>query len=358
MPAPTSLTRTYESLLTTTLDKIRDVLEDQISTGTKLLYFYKRAGNWKGVNSGGAKYAQPLMYGITPADSYSGTGVLDVTPFEGITEAFFDWRQAAAPIVITGLEEFQNRDADGTRVLDLLKARTKQALLGLEDFFNKGMLQGLGAIDTTSVTTAYVSALNSSSFIDPLGLTIKYDPTSSTTIGSVNQATNSWWRNQLVDAGSGTYAATSFAGLLKAIRGLKMLCTKGPGGSPDVYLSDLSTHLLVETALAAAHRNPDYQKADIPFENIMLYGQPFVWDENVPDVATPSTTITKGTIFALNTKFLGVAFDKERNFTPGPFVKPENQDAKVAHIQWTGTHWVSNRRKQGVMGNIDITIAS
>lgn len=357
MPA-TSLTRSYESLLTTTLDKIRDVLEDQISTGTKLLYFYKKAGNWKGVNSGGAKYMVPLMYGLTPADAYSGNGVLDVTPFEGMTDAFFDWRQAAVPIVITGLEEFQNRDAEGTRILDLLKARTKQALLGLEDFFNTALLQGLGRTDTTSITTAYVSPLNGASFCDPLGLLVKYDPTTSTTIGSVNQNTNTWWRNQTVNAGSGTYNATTFAGALKAIRALKMLCTKGPGGSPDVYLSDLSTHLFVETALAAAHRNPDYQKADIPFENIMLYGQPFVWDENCPDVFTPSTTITKGTIFALNTKFTGVAFDKEHNFTPGPFVKPENQDSKAAHIMWYGTHWTSNRRKQGVLGNLDLTIQS
>ena len=110
--------------------------------------------------------------------------------------------------------------------------------------------------------------------------------------------------------------------------------------------------------MAAAHRNPDYQKADIPFDNIMVYGQPFVWDENVPDVKTGTVAITKSSIFALNTKFTGVTFDKERNFTPGPFVKPENQDSKVAHIQWTGTHWTSNRRKLGVLGGLDPAIAS
>jgi hypothetical protein len=358
MSAPTSLTRTYESLLTTTLDKIRDILEDQISTGTKLLYFYRRAGNWKGVTSGGAKYMVPLMYGLTPADAYSGNGVLDVTPFEGMTDAFFDWRQGAAPIVITGLEEFQNRDADGTRILDLLKSRTKQALLGMEDFFNRTMLQGLGKVDGASITSAYVSTLNSATFLDPLPLTIKYDPTTSTTIGSVNQSTNSWWQNQTVNAASGNYNATTYAILLKAIRHLKMLCSKGPGGAPDVYLSDLAMHEQVESALASSHRNPDYQKADIPFENIMLYGQPYVWDENVPDVANGSTTITAGSLFALNTKFLGVAFDKEHNFTPGPFVKPENQDSKAAHIMWYGTHWCSNRRKQGVLGNASLSIGS
>ena len=35
-------------------------------------------------------------------------------------------------------------------------------------------------------------------------------------------------------------------------------------------------------------------------------------------------------------------------------LKPENQDAKTSHILWLGGVGVSNRRKQGVMGGIDI----
>jgi hypothetical protein len=163
-----------------------------------------------------------------------------------------------------------------------------------------------------------VSNFNSATFIDPLPLTVKFDPTTSTSIGSVNQNLNSWWQNQTVDGSTGNYnSSTSYSLMLKGIRHLKMLCSKGPGGSPDVYLGDLAMHEQVESALAASHRNPDYQKADIPFENIMLYGQPFVWDENVADAKSGSTTITYGTIYALNTKFLGVSFDKEHN-PPSP----------------------------------------
>jgi hypothetical protein len=60
----------------------------------------------------------------------------------------------------------------------------------------------------------------------------------------------------------------------------------------------------------------------------------------------------------LNTKFWGVRVDKETNFAPTPFIKPENQDAKTAHILWLGALGVSNRRKQGVGGKIDETIAA
>lgn len=349
----TSLTRLYESVLTSTLDMIRPVIEDQISTGTKLLYFYKKKGNWKGVSAGGAKYAVPLMYEIVGSDSYSGYSTLDVAPFEGVTDAFFDWRQSASHVTISGLEEFQNRDAEGVRVLDLLKLRTKQALLGIEDFFSRGLMQGQGKNDTTSITSAYVSPLNGSVFLDPLPLIVKFDPTTSTTIGSVNEATNTWWQNK-----TSTSSASSFAAFLKELRALYTQCSRGPGGSPDFHVCTLGTFDLYESALAASHRNPDYQKADIPFESVLFKGKPVVAEEHTPDVFTGSTTITKGTWFQLNSSFLGITFDNEHNFSPGPFVRPENQDARTAQVLWYGAHWCSNRRKQGVLGKIDETISS
>ena len=41
--------------------------------------------------------------------------------------------------------------------------------------------------------------------------------------------------------------------------------------------------------------------------------------------------------------------DSQHNFSVGDFVNPENQDAKTALVLWYGVHWVSNRRKQGVL---------
>ena len=94
----TSVTRSYTALITSVLDKVRKQVEDQISANNKLLYFYRRSGNWKGVSSGGDRYRVPLMYELGAADSYSGYGQIDVTPADGMTAAFFDWRQAAAAI--------------------------------------------------------------------------------------------------------------------------------------------------------------------------------------------------------------------------------------------------------------------
>ena len=224
--------------------------------------------------------------------------------------------------------------------------------MGLQTFFNQSMLQGSGG---SAITTPYTSAMNGSTFIDPLPLQVKYDPTTSTTIGNLNQSTYTWWRNQLFNS-----ISTTYAGFLKELRRLRNLCSKGPGGSPDLHLTDQFSYELYEAALAASHRNPSYQTADIPFANVDFFGKPVVWDEFTPDVQGGSATqsSSSGTWWMLNSKFWGLKVHSETNFAPTPFVTPENQDAKTSHLLWLGAMGCSNRRKQGVMGGIDSTLTS
>jgi len=352
----TSTTRSYTSIVASVLDKVRDKVEDNITTSTKLLYFYRKSGNWKGVNSGGDKYRVSLMYELGAADSYSSFGQIDVTPADGITSAFFEWRQAAAAVSISGLEEFKNRGSE--RVFDLLKERTNQTVLGIEDLFSKGMLQGHGSIDASSITTARTSSVNASTFIDPLPLLVSYGGTG--TVGGIAAGTETWWKNQTADDTSTTYA-----GFLKALRNMHNLCSKGGGGAkgmPDFHLCDQYTFELYESALASLHQNPSYVNADIPFQNVQFKGKPVVWDEYVPDAKNGDTTVGSstdcGTWYMLNSNFLGVSFDRQHNFTVGDFVNPENQDAKTALVLWYGVHWVSNRRKQGVLCGITTSTAA
>jgi len=351
----TSVTRSYTSLVASVLDKVRDKVEDQITSGNKLLYFYRKSGNWKSVGSGGDRYRVSLRYENATADSYNSFGQIDVTPADGITSAFFDWRQAASSVSISGKEEFQNRGTE--RIFDLLKERTLQGVSGLEEFFSKGMLQGQGSIDATSIATARTSAINGSSFVDPLPLLVQYSPTS--TVGGISASTETWWKNQTADS-----AASTFAGFLQELRNLNNTCSRGGGaakGTPDFHLTNQTTFELYESALADKFRNPSYESGDIPFQNVAFKGKPVVWDEYVADAKNADLTPTgsdAGTWYMLNSNYLGVSFDKEHNFSVGDFVNPENQDAKTALILWYGVHWASNRRKLGVLGGITTTISS
>lgn len=350
---PSSQTLNYDAILSTTLFNYRKTIDDNISKTNALLWFLmnKVEGGYKKIGSIGDRMQIQLMYELGTADSYSGYDQLDVSPMDGITSAFFEWRQAAVPIAISGLEQKKNKGE--AKIVDLLETKTKQAEMGIQEFFNKRLLVGAGG---SSITSAYTSPMNGSSFIDPLPLLVKYDPTSSTTVGNINQLTHSWWQNRK-QAFTG---ATTYAGFLNLLRTLRMVCGRGPGGQPDLHLVDENVYILYEAALASKHQNPSYQKADIPFENIAFYGKPVTYDELVPDVAGGSETVStgSGTWFMLNTKFFQIQVDSETDFTTTPFAKPENQDAKVAHILWLGGIGVSNRRKLGVGGDIDTTITS
>jgi hypothetical protein len=295
----------------------RKTLEDAISTTNAFLFLLmkKVKGGYKVLSDIGDRMAMPLMYELGLADSYSGYDILDVTPADGITSAFFNWSQASVPISISGLEEKKNRGEE--RLINLLESKTQQAELGLQEFFNKRMLQGAGG---STITTAYTSSLNGSTFVDPLPLQVAYDPTASVTIGNINQLTNPWWRNITKDM-----TATTFVGFLKQLRTLRNNCSKGPGGPPDLHVTTQGTAELYEAALAAAHRNPSYQVADIPFDNVGFYGKPVTWDEFMPDYKNGTVTQTKGSWVMLNTKFWGIRVDKDTNFAPTPFVKPENR---------------------------------
>lgn len=350
--APSAVTTQYNDLLSTTLNNYRRTLEDNISKTNAVLWYLKNKvdNGYELVSDIGDRMQVPLMYELGQADSYSGYDVLDVTPMDGITSAFWDWRQASVPIAISALEEKKN--SGEARILSLLEAKTKQAEMGIQEFFNQRLLQGAGG---SSITSAYTSSVNGSTFIDPLPKIVAYDPTASVSVGNINQLTYSWWRNRTSNSVAATYAAW-----FKELRTLHILCSRGPGGMPNMHVADENVYTFYETALAASHRNPSYQSADIPFDNIAFHKKPVVHDEYVPDVQGGSTTqsTTSGTWWMLNMDFMKVKVHKGTNFSPTSFKTPENQDAKVAQILWLGGIGTSNRRKHGVMGGIDTTVTS
>jgi hypothetical protein len=349
---PSSLTLQYDALLSTTLFNYRKTLEDNVSkTNAFLWYMRNKVDNgYETVTDIGDRMQVPLMYELGQADSYSGYDVLDVTPMDGITSAFWEWRQASVPIAISSLEEKKN--SGEARILSLLESKTKQAEMGIQEFFNQRILNGAGG---SSITDPYASPVNGSQFVDPLFLLVKYNPATSTVVGNINQLVHSWWRNQFHDS-----AATTFKGFLQELRKLRVRCGRGPGGYPKLHMTDENVYSMYESALAEFHRNQSYKTADIPFDNILFYGSPVTHDEVMPNVhaGTQTQSETAGTWLMLNTDFFKIKVHRDTNFAPTPFQKPENQDAKVAHVLWLGGVGTSNRRKHGVMGDIDATIAS
>lgn len=361
--SPSSLTDDFGALLTTTLRAYRPKLYDNITKSNKFLAYLQNKGRFK-PQDGGERVQIPLMFAQnTTADIYSGYGVLDTSPQEGITSAFYDWAQLSVSIAISRKEERQN--SGKSRILPLLQSKIDQAEATIKQVLNNCITAGrITASSASGQFLRRTGRLDSGALGPyPLAALIDYTASRSVSVGNINGSTYSFWQNQ-----SKTSAATTFAGFKLELNNLYNSCSKGVGGSPDLMIGD---QVAWETYWGSCSNLERYIINDPKTVNVLggsnslaFRDAAYVWDEVVPDVATNAEvvdgvgTFTKSTTFMINSDTFEWVYDAETNFITTDFVRPENQDARVAQVLWMGAIGVNNRRKNGVIGNISQSITS
>jgi hypothetical protein len=167
----------FDSLLSTTLANYRSQLTDNVFTARPLTYFLMEKGRIRMLN-GGTKIIEPLIYGTnSTVGSYSGYDSLSLTPQEGISAAEYEWKQYAASISISGIEEAKNNGEQ--EIINLLEAKIMQAEESMRESFNQMFFaDGTG---------------NGGKDWNGLGNLVE----ASGTVGGINRATsgNEFWRS-------------------------------------------------------------------------------------------------------------------------------------------------------------------
>jgi hypothetical protein len=344
--AETSETRTYNSLLSTTLENYRPVLHDNIFKDNVVL-FWLGMNDKKRTEDGGERVRETLLYGKNnTVQNYNGYDVLNVTPQEGMTIAYFDWKQMAVSIAISRLEERQNSGKH--RLLNLLEAKTMQAEMSLKEEMNR---QLIGDYSTAA-------SENNGGDTLPLQLSglarfVQKAPEGAYSVGGINQsvASNSWWRNQEVDAGLiGDFAASN-AGLA-SMRSMYNLCSEG-NDHPDFILSDRETFEVYEGMIVGYLRYLDTRYGDAGFVNLRYKGAVVTYDSWFENMTVPQTYSTdQGVMLFLNSKYISFVVDKETDLITTDFVRPTNQDARVAQILLMAELTSGNRRRLGILHEI------
>lgn len=353
--APSQVTLNLDSLFGQSLAAYKKELIDNI--GATNAFFYEMITKELYESQEGGAYIQiPLMYALTPADSYDGYDELSTVPTDGITDAIYQWRQCAAPIAYSMREVKQNKQ----RLVNLVTTRIKQAEMGLQEYFAQSLMWGAAADGGSNLYTARTSSANGSLSILPLPLLISYTPTAAgQVVGNIDQNTQTWWRNKVK-----TSTASTWDGLLTEFLNIFNSAALGTGGKPKVILADQVTY---ETYNMAIYNRFRQIKTDenYPFENIVFKGAHIVMDDKTPDVANNLTNAnTAGSAFFINSDFFKLIYESDSDFellkdeNGKTFQKPVNGDSRVANIAWMGQVTVSNRRKQAVHGAISRTIAA
>src|SRR3990172_2048895 len=153
----TSQTVTYNAVAALALDKLSDKIADAISTGNKALYFYKKKGNWKGIDFGGNQLRIAVMYQLQTLQPIGAYGTVNVNAVDGDTSAYYPWVQTAVPVSFSDLEEFKAGGPESSE--SIVDAKYRQSKASADDFFSKALLRGQAQIDTTSLATPITSSV-------------------------------------------------------------------------------------------------------------------------------------------------------------------------------------------------------
>lgn len=362
---PSTLTDDYGAVLTTTLRNMQPRLHDNITRSNKVIAWLVDNGRVQR-EDGGERVKIALMHAQnSTADIFSAYGTLDTTPQDGITSAFYDWSQLSVSIAISRLEERQNSGPH--RQIGLLQSKTMQAEASIKELLNNCIVAGRitsGASSASGRFSSRVGRLDSGA-LGPLPLAALIDVTNNrnNAIGNINPNTYSFWRNQATSS-----TGTTFAAQKQEMGQVYNDCSRGTGGAPDLLIGDQRAWEQYFNSL----QNQERYIIDTPrivnvlggSEGLKFRGGVFTWDEVVPDPETNAEivdaigTVSASTIYFLNTQTWRYIVDSETDFITTPFIRPENQDARVAQILWMGAMAVNNRRKNGVLYGISRSIVS
>ena len=304
------------ALITTTQEN-RDIKELQDAVFNRLTLFDWLSKKNRVRRGGGTSIIVPIRSSAnTTAASYSNYGTINTAPQDNETAAQFLYKQYAASISLSGKEErVQNKGK--YEVIDLVKTKIDDAEKALQNKLNQDLFAASpGSEDIGSLVTSI-------------------DATSS--IGQINSTTYSFW--QSVNTTSGSFAGQGISDMRTL---WNTLSQRQPSSNPDLILTTPTIHGYYEASLIAQQRYQSDGTGNGSFQKLMFKSAPIDMDAQA----------TAGVMYFLNSDVMELVIDPTTDFKMTEWVKPANQDAKVAQYLVALELVIRNRRKLGKLNTI------
>lgn len=315
-------------ILATTIENRSRKIADNVTNHNFLLKKLEMKGKIKPF-SGGHKILQELSFAENSnAGWYSGYDLLPVGVSDVISAAEYDIKQAAVPVIISGLEQLQN--AGREQMIDLMEARLSVAESTMNNLICGGMYSdGLAA---------------GGKEIDGLEAMIPLDP-SDDSYGGIASATFDFWRNAFSDQtatnGLDPTKIQGFWNTLWAslVRGQDRI---------DTIMCDTTVWEAYVSSLQAQQRFTNTNSADAGFVTLKFMDADVCLDGGIYN-GNLGSGAPAGTAFFLNSDYLHYRPHSARNMVP---LSPNrryatNQDAEVQILAWAGNMTCSGRQFQG-----------
>jgi len=315
-------------IMATTIESRTRKIADNVTNNNALLAKLKKNGRIK-TFSGGTKILQELSFAENNnAGWYSGYDLLPVGVSDVLSAAEYDIKQAAVPVVISGLEQLQNSGRE--KMIDLMESRLEVAEATMANLICGGLYS-----DGTAAGGKQ---------IDGLEAAIPVDPTAAA-YGGIDGGTFTFWQNAVSDQtaanGLDPTKIQGYWNLLWAelVRGMER---------PDLIMADTTVWNAYIASLQAQQRFTNTDSGDAGFATVKFMDADVCLDGGIYNGANGSGA-PAGTAFFLNTKYVHYRPHADRNMVP---LSPNrryatNQDAEVQIMAWAGNLTTSGRMLQG-----------
>ena len=315
-------------IMTTTIESRTRKIADNVTNNNAVLKRLSSKGKVKNF-SGSTYIMQELSFAENSnAGWYTGYDLLPVGVSDVISAAQYNIKQAAVPVIISGLEQLQNSGRE--QMIDLLEGRMAVAESTLANLLTGGIYSdGTGA---------------GGKEIDGLEAAVPVLPAAAP-YGGIDGSTFTFWQNavsnQTAAAGFDPTQIQGFWNLLwsQLVRGQDRT---------DLIMCDSTVWNAYIASLQAQQRFSNTNAADAGFVTVKFMDADVVLDGGIYN-GSLSTGAPAGSAFFLNTDYLFYRPHSARNMVP---LSPNrryatNQDAEVQIIGWAGNLACSGRQFQG-----------
>lgn len=315
-------------IIATTIENRSRKIADNVTNNNAVLKRMSMKGKIK-TFSGGHKILQELSFAENSnAGWYSGYDLLPVGVSDVISAAEYNIKQAAVPVIISGLEQLQN--AGREQMIDLMEGRLQVAESTMANMLTGGLYS-----DGTGSGGKEIDGLNAAVPVDP----------TATPYGGIDGSTYTFWQNKVSDqTAADGLDPTKIQGYWNA---LWASLVRGQDRT-ELIMADTTVWETYIASLQAQQRFSNTNSADAGFVTVKFMDADVVLDGGIYN-GSQSTGAPAGTAYFLNCDYLHYRPHSARNIVSlSPHRRyATNQDAEVQIMAWAGNLTCSGRMFQG-----------
>ena len=318
----TSPNAAFTEMVTTTLRSTKRRISDNVTNHNGLLTWMKDKGNIKTDHEGGYEIQLPLSWANNATYSrFFGGDVQNIGASDVLTSAKYDWCEAAIHVTVNQRELNMNRSEE--RMINLVKARLDVAMASAAnnmsvDIYSDGAL------------TNQIGGLQTLITVDGTG-----------TVGGINAATYTFWKNQFLDMS----APATYSALRNDMNTIWLRCVRGKD-KPDLLVFTHDIYTTYENGLMDLQRYNDTTSsmaAKSGFETLKYKTASMIFDNNT----NYGSTAERG--YFLNTDHLYLIEHPEGRWAEQETKTPINQFVNITPMYWMGQMATDARFLQGLL---------